>query len=340
MTCTQKRLAELAGISQKTVNLSLRNAAEVNSQTRQRVQSLAARHGYRLNAAASAMRKGCFGAVGLVLSTDRARSAMSRLTQWAIETELRDRDTLLTLGEISDDLLIDPTYVPQILRRWAVDGLLISYSSEAPATLTRLLDHYHLPRTWINCKHAENCVYPDDWDAGHRATGHLLAMGHRRIAYVFYGGHNPHYSTTDRQAGYLAAMNRAGLTPQVIRSPERMVAPTILDFSRQWLRPTDRPTAVVAYSRREALPIAQAAAIEGLCIPRDLSLVTVHDEPVHDSGLDMTTMLIPVAELGQQAVAMLMDQIAAPSKPLPPCILKTTLSPGATCAPAYFTHRS
>ena len=58
-----------------------------------------------------------------------------------------------------------------------------------------------------------------DWDflalenqAGARlATEHLLALGHRRIA--FFGGHGDSSSCRQRREGYMAAMSAAGITP-------------------------------------------------------------------------------------------------------------------------------
>lgn len=218
------------------------------------------------------------------------------------------------------------------------DGLLINYNTGIPDALEQVITRHRLPAIWMNAKRDRDCVHPDDEGAGHLATEHLLRLGHRRIAYVDYG-HSPeqsdkHYSIEDRRAGYERAMRAAKLQPRIITASESMPPAKMLAAARGWLATADRPTAVVSYSEREAEPILYAATAQfALQVPRDLSIVTIDDDPADHTGVPLATVILPRQELGRVAVELLLQRIAAPKRSLPARCLPVRLEPGVSTAP-------
>ena len=89
-----------------------------------------------------------------------------------------------------------------------------------------------------------------------------------------------------------------------------------------------------------------AAALEGLRVPEDLSLVTFGTK---GSGSDRKKMgegflgrqiamaRHPMEKAGRQAVKMLLEKIANPTRLLPPSIVSLEFDPGDTCGPASMT---
>ncbi len=71
----------------------------------------------------------------------------------------------------------------------------------------------------------------------------------------------------------------------------------------------------------------------GLRIPQDISLVTLHDKPVTEPGICISTMLIPAEEMGKAAVDMVLQKIAKPDEDLPPQAVTFGFEAGRTCAP-------
>lgn len=55
----------------------------------------------------------------------------------------------------------------------------------------------------------------------------------------------------------------------------------------------------------------------GLRPPKDLDLITIHDEPVVHYDIRVPTAVLPELELGHRAVAMLMRCIQEPGVSLP-----------------------
>ena len=181
-------------------------------------------------------------------------------------------------------------------------------------------------------KRAANCVHPDDEGAGRTATEECLARGHRRIAYLDYchAARKPeqHYSAADRRIGYERSMRAAGLQPRVIACQDQPTSYVWLPAVNAWLSADDRPTAAVGYSGREASTVLYAAALLGLSVPNDLSIVAIDDDPVDTCGVTMSTVLLPRFDLGLIAVELLLERIASPTRTLPARILPVRWLPG------------
>jgi LacI family transcriptional regulator len=334
MAITLKRIAEHCGLSLQTVGAVLSGKASLfRPETVARVQAAAAELGYRPNSAAKAMRSGRFHAAALVLSDNPWRSTLFRPQITGMDHALLAAGMHLVHALIPENDLRERGQVPKIIGELMADGLLINYNTGIPDALDQVITKHRLPAIWMNAKRVRDCVYPDDEGAGRLATEHLLKLGHRRIAYVDYchatTQPDQHYSAWDRQAGYEQAMHAAKLMPRVITSPAKQ-----LPITRAWLSASDRPTAVVTYCEREAEPILYAAtAVLGMQVPRDLSIVTIADDPVDHTGVSLATVILPRYDLGKVAVEMLVERIAAPKRALAARALPVRLESGVSTAP-------
>ncbi|MCC6240201.1 MAG: LacI family DNA-binding transcriptional regulator [Phycisphaerales bacterium] len=331
---TAEKVAQLSGVSLSTVSQVLGDRAHLfRAETREKVVRAAQKLGYRPNSSARAMRSGRLGAIGLLLSTEEHRSSLFEKMLVGIYDELVRQNLRLNVARFPDKALTDEGFVPQILREWSCDGLLINYNALIPPRMVELIQNYKIPSVWINSQRDTDAIRPDDFGAGVIATEYLLKLGHRRIAYASYSG-GGHYSTTDRRDGYAHAMKQAGLAPQIIgaQTGSSFERSQRIQASRQWLEQSDRPTAVITYAGSTALPIIMAAIGElGMRVPRDLSLVTFDDSLFDDCGLAVSTMVIPEYELGQTAARMLEQKIKTSGQSLPSQVLTMQLVQGNSC---------
>lgn len=332
---TAAEVARACGVSQPTVSRILGNgplAERYSLDTRKRVLATAQRMGYRLNIAARNTRTGRFDAVGLMLSTHHSRSILPGAMLGAISDALAARGQRLSIDKLPDDKLVDENEVPGLLRGWSVDGLLINYNTDIPENLIRLIDAYGVPSVWLNSKQAHDCVYPDDEQAGRIATEHLLELGHRRIAFVHYGGWS-HYSAPARRDGYAQAMRAAGLEPQLVSGPE-MSASDRRRTAAQWLRQPDRPTAAVVYGEATLWPLNLAAQIDlRLSVPGDLSLISFSHTTLAHADIQVSTVRLPNESLARRAVDLLLERIEDPTCTHTPVCLPCRLDVGQTTAP-------
>ena len=328
------QIAERVGLSPKTVSRILSGKAALHKpETRERVLQVAAELGYRANSSARAMRRQRFGCVTLLLSNVRQRSVLPAAREDGIQAALAEHDLHLMVAPLPDAKLTDQGFVPRILREYGSDGLLVNYNARIPPRMETLLAEHNLPSVWINVRRESDCVHPDDFDAGRQATERLLALGHRRIAFVDYTEQN-HYSNRDREGGCRRAMAPFRRELQVLRAPAGGNAVLPEAAAREWLRHPERPTAFVAYNAALALPLLYAACGLGLDVPRDLSVITFDQWIDSTLGRRIDTMVLPEYEIGKTAVAMLVRKIDQPLAAQAALALPAALEAGDTCGPA------
>lgn len=332
---TQTRIARMLGISQVTVHRALAGHPQVSPSTRQRVQELANRLGYRPNGAARAMR-GRFDAVTLVLSTVGHRSSLFAPQLQGILAGLGPCGYHLNVAAFDDQELTDPALVPKLLREHLADGLLVNYSAQVPAAMLELMRASGLPAVWMNSKTMPGSVHPDDQGGAASATRQLLALGHRRIAYLDLEheiGDDYHYSVLDRWQGYALTMQEAGL-PSRLLGGQKFPLRERLAAAVAWLSGPERPTAVISYHDGEAMLMQTAAMKCGLRIPQDLSLIALGEHGYLFVGhADLTRWVAPFQELGRRAAVLLVERLRDGTPPGSAVALPFSLHPGETVAP-------
>jgi len=326
-------VAAKAGVAVDTVWQILGGRGErYHADTRRRVQEAANEVGYRRNAGAVAISTGRFRCLAMVTSTTGHRSVWDPGLFDGIERRLSKDGHHLALACLADEDLRSESSLAKMLRERTADGLILNYVYEIPPEVEDAIARHRLAAVWVNRKLPTACAYPDDHAAGRDATLALIALGHRRIAYL--SSHlTPHYSDADRADGYTSAMVDAGLNPQRLLSE---AAPDARDDWMQRVRSllttSDRPTALVTYGSFAAYPVLRVAQELGLRVPQDLSLVTFSAAAADDAGPVLTTWLIPYRAMGE-AVADLALQ-ATTGKPPPAIAVPFAGMVGATqCAP-------
>lgn len=358
---TLEQIAQEAGVSRYTVANVLKGRNKESwactARRAEEIRAIALRLGYRPNAAAVATATGRTSMVALLLSTDSGRSQLPPPMLRGIHDALAARNLHLMVAYLPDQELERLSSTPKVLREWAVDGFLIDYTHRIPARMIELIRDNQLPAVWINSKQDTDCVFPDDYGAGAQATKYLLELGHREICYLDLS-HSPddrgeHYSAFDRFHGYQEAMRQAGLEPQSwfafsTPGPQRPLR------LRQMLEAPHAPTAFLGYGQSELNLAAFAATRLGLEVPRDLSLLTFGPEAEIGSGLRLSTMPVPEAEVGAAAVRLLaqkmeahwakapLDGDAPADEPalLPPQPIPFAPPDGETCARCAGAHRA
>jgi LacI family transcriptional regulator len=340
---TLRDIAHHVGVDRSTVSRVLSNkAAEggISEDLARRIEHKARELNYIPNTSARAIKLGRFNCAALLMSTVKGRSYLPSNLLDGVHDELAAADMHLTVAKVPDEKLRANGYVPKILRSLMADGVLINYTHHLPAHLVEMVDGQRFPAVWLNTRRDADCIYALGREAARAATERLLALGHRRIAYVdlCHGTEDldgsQHFSITDRWEGYADAMRAAGLAPREVRPPrwcdsideeERV----LLDV----LRAADRPTAVVTYFAVFIPGLLRAATAAGLRVPRDLSVVTFAPEDFRAQGVMVSSMLEPHQAMGREGVRMLRAKIDNRHEPLPPRELAFAWHDMGTCVP-------
>ena len=306
---TIARVAAEAGVGVGTVSRVLNGSPSVAVDTRRRVLDAIATLDYQPSPIARALSTGRTNAIGVVAPfftqpsvIERLRGVSHTLAAKGYQLILHDVEraeqrrelfrSLAARGRIDGMLAISLAPTDREVRRFAAAGVPIV-----------LLDRGHpsLPAITI-----------DDIEGGRMAAEHLLALGHRSIA--FLGDEEENLfgfdSSAHRREGFEAALAVAGapLAPEWnLRRPHGRDAAR--DAAAELLAQCPRPTAVFATSDVQAIGVMEAAQAAGMTVPDDLSVIGFDDvEAAGYTGL--TTVAQPLEEIGALGAELMLRAIS------------------------------
>ncbi len=174
----------------------------------------------------------------------------------------------------------------------------------------------------------------DEIQAGRLAAEHLIALGHRRVAYL-----NAHAATLEpfllRLAGAKTALTEHGLpAPTVLPWHVGIETAQAMACAKRMINGgSDAPTALIAGNDVMAVEFIEAAGSIGLRVPKHCSVVGwggFAEARLRLPGL--ATVTVSSAGIGRSAVAVL-DLTLRQSSLVPLCItVPTRLQPGTTAA--------
>lgn len=159
----------------------------------------------------------------------------------------------------------------------------------------------------------EDFVGVDNHHGTYIAAQHLIALGHRRLAYVGHNDPSDVPCKRDRVAGFEEACKEAGLPIDpswVIEAGEDQDYSELL---HPVFRKADRPTGIVTFSDTWAIRVLAAARAFNLRIPDDLSVIGFDDSSIaRNYDVPITSVHPEFLEIGTAAVNMLVEKIENP----------------------------
>ncbi|WP_405015916.1 LacI family DNA-binding transcriptional regulator [Kitasatospora sp. NBC_00070] len=299
---TLAEIAQEAGVSAPTVSKVLNGRADVAPATRERVEELLHRHGYR-------RRGGARTSPLLDLVFHELESSWAMEVIRGVENVVREEGLSIVLSESSGRLTPGQSWVDGVLARRPTGVLLVL--SGLDRSQQEQLAGRGIPFVVLDPAgdpgQGVPAVGTTNWDGGLAATRHLVDLGHRRIGLI--GGPGRMMCSRARADGYRAALDIAGIAyaPELVREG---------DFHHEaghrigleLLTLPDRPTAVFAGNDLQALGLYEAARELGLRIPEDLSVVGFDDLPLARwVGPPLTTVRQPLTEMAEVAARLVID---------------------------------
>lgn len=299
---TIRDVAKKAGVSVGTASKACNNKGKMTEQTRQRVLQVAAEMHFSPNALVRSLQSGRTHTVGIFtwsVQVDTVHDiAMSLLKGISDSIAEAGRDMLIYSHSVPGKPLVNAAKFLD----GRVDGLILGPANLSPFDLEALasagLSTVVLYRRDVPAGLGSVSV---DNAAGIAAVmAHLVALGHRRIAFCA-----PRF-TPDYQERFEAVCRN--------RSRHGLEHDPHLDVS---LSDTGRSEAALACEALIALPFPPTAIVagddalafhfieclteRGLRVPADISVVGFDDCPAAGSGLGLTTVRQPAEEVGRTA---------------------------------------
>lgn len=305
-----KDLAKILNISTSTVSRALRDAHDVNPNTKKQVLEVASKLGYKANIHAAALASG---------STKNIVVVIPFITNYYFSTvisgiqEIAYNNGYNIILMLTNDNSEREKYLMENLAVSNWDGLLVSISADTSnkdyfeQLIEKGIPIVFFDRVFQDLESSK--VLQDDYSGAFMATEHLISKGYRRIAY-FAG--NEHLSITqNRLSGYKAALkkHRISLKPEWIFY-SGFTQKCGEDDMEKILKLSDRPNAIFAINDRRAVGAMITIKRKGLTVGKDIGVIGFTNDPISTIiEPSLTTIEEPAFEIGKQSCELLIKQI-------------------------------
>jgi LacI family transcriptional regulator len=318
-------VAQRSGVSVATVSHVLNNRnGNMNARTRQRVLDAMRELGYRPGTVPVGAAQRRSNAIGVFVWVSPYETEPLLGNVYAVS--VLDGIVAQTIRAHWNVMLVNVTAWEDARAqiRQFVDGRCDGFVLIAPPQgleITEALAERGYPFVVVNAGTSNLQVSSVDIDnvaAGRDITEHLIANGHRRIAFLL--GEETYDNTRERLEGFRQAFQRAGLPASedlvlwpgtyeigaVARRLERLL-------DRRARTPVaERPTAILCGNDAMASEAHRILRSHSLRVPEDVSLAGF-DDSIHAIQMEpsLTTVAQPLQRLGARATEILLTQIAA-----------------------------
>ena len=307
-----KDIARHAQVSVMTVSKAMRDAKDVSAATKAKIKKLAHDLGYVPNTSAQGLRTNTTKLLGLVIPS--AQNPVYARIISAIEERTRELNYDLVIAQTQNQPELEDACLRRLIAR-RVDGLLITpvYRFEAEARIYNEISARKIPAVLLGppapfCKHFPG-IEIQELTASYSVTKHLLALGHKKIAYLTGPPAAPW--AHERFEGYRRALREAGIEPD-----DKFVFQAGSGFedgtkaALQLINEGCRPTAVQAVNDLVAIGCAETLLQQGWKIPEDVSFAGFGNILAAEFfRVPLTTVSQPKFRLGVAAIEALMKLI-------------------------------
>ena len=209
---TLEDIAGLAKVSRSTVSRALRDSPLLSKETKQRIQALAKKHNFSINASARNLRVQQSHTIAFV-TPDCEPNFFSPESMFGFEilggigNELRSLGYDLLIANVNP---LDTTSINSYFGSGRVDGFIVMSFHSNQAIIEKLIGLNAPFITWgVPMSGFKYCsVTGENITGGMLATQHLIQIGRQRIA--FLGGVPDDLSVQHRYQGYENALQAAG----------------------------------------------------------------------------------------------------------------------------------
>jgi LacI family transcriptional regulator len=302
-------VAERAGVSLTTASRALAGRDGVREEVAERVRRISRELGYVANPHARTLAGGTASTVGLIVH-QIDDPYFSEIAGGVVQVA-GERDLIVQICHSGRDPQNELRQIRHLVAQ-RVGVIIIAGSgyvdprmeAESRAELSAFQDAGG--RLTVIGRHFLNAdaVRPDNKEGAETVTGHLLSLGHRRIAVA--AGEMLLSTVADRFAGVAAALTEAGLpTDELPLAQAEFTRDGGRDAAERILRDHPDTTAIVALNDAMAIGVLSELRAHGVPVPHRMSVAGFDDVSfAADLAPGLTTVRLPLAEMGRQALSM------------------------------------
>lgn len=308
---TMNDLARLANVSAGTVSRALQRPELVKKETRDTIVALAKEYGFTINLAASGLRSGKTGAIGVIIPMGRHRAQqmsdpflMTLIGHLA--DMLSDQGYSLLLSRVLPD---DDHWMDRMISARLFDGAIIIGQSNQDHVLDRIAQDYTPMVVWGQVDHDQSycTVGTDNVAGGQLAARHLIDQGASNISFL---GDISEPEIAARFAGCQNAVNDDDRHIDLSSEKIAFEPETAFIQISNWLKQSPQFDAIVAASDLIAMSALRALREAKLRVPDHVRVIGYDDLPVATQTMPPLSSIRQDIESGAQAmVRLLLDRM-------------------------------
>ncbi len=297
------QLAEQCGVAKSTVSrvLNRDDSFSIRPELRDHILTIARKMNYRPTLAARSLRVRKTHLIAIMGTTNMPHPSglIARTLREVVETLHQEGyDAFATFPHPQRGHELPP---------WQIDGAVLLAATQDHAWYE--LERMPLPYVALNglCGPTGSVVEFDEAGGAKLALEHLLALGHRRIAYIRRTGTQEHPSVQPRLHAYRSIMQIHGVEP-------------LPGDAQEWSDLTDalrhaiglhQATAILTYDHLTAIDLLAQGRKVGVRFPQHCSMVCFNDEfPVAAVTPQLTAVGVNVPQASQATARLLLERVA------------------------------
>jgi LacI family transcriptional regulator len=303
-------VARRAGVSKSTVSLVLGGSSLVADTTRERVNEAMSELGYIYHRGAATRRGAKSGVLGMVINA--LRNPFYVELAIGIEQACQGAGFIPFLANSAEDPIRQHEVI-RSMREHGAAGLVLAPAIGTVAGdvkgLVAGMPVVQVMRRLPGLK--ASLVTPENHEGARKATAHLIAKGHKRVAFV--GGNRTLSVRDERLAGYRAALAEAG-----VAFDESLVVESATNYAggaaaaARLLTLEKRATAALCFNDVVAIGLIRELTQAGIAVGRDFAVIGFDDIDEAQHMLPaLTSVAVNARNLGSRAAQLLMRQIAS-----------------------------
>jgi LacI family transcriptional regulator len=309
-------VAKLANVHKGTVSraLNISTESQVNPDTVKRVKRAARQIGYVPNAVARSLRTNLSMSIGVILP-DLTNPIFPPIVR-GIENYLQPRGYTTLLANTDGHDSIEVAAFDSLLER-RVDGFVLATGRHGEQEFLRQAFERNVFVVMLN-REAGDVPYPlvtgNDSSGVVAAVNHLVELGHRDLLHLA-GPFNLSTSNVRADAFTAACAAHKGVRGTVLEATALTVGAGQDSMDDVISKRARSVTAVVAGNDLLAVGVLRSLRAHGLSCPDDVSVVGFNDMPfAEDIWPPLTTVRVPVMEMGTESARLLLQNIEAGSQ--------------------------
>ncbi len=304
-------VAELAKVSTATVSRVIHNKGYVRDETRKAVLEAIKKLDYRENLNAQSLRSQKSSIIGHVLRNSFVNPFFANVA-YGVDTAAAAAGHVVLTATVEGPESEERKAVDTLLRR-RVDGVIFTTISSEENALACIRNGVAvvMNERYFDIPFVDR-VTADNRSGATEAVRQLVALGHRRIAFIgglISGPAVLSRTEEDRFAGYLDALKEGGIPfrDSFVKRCEYGVE-NGREAAISLLSGGTSISAIFAASDQIALGAYQAIIESGMSIPEDVSLVGFDDTLAKYGAKPLTTVRMPMYDIGRTAVQLLIER--------------------------------